>query len=125
MRAIAILLLSAFLCGAQSAPKGPTGTTFDAEVVQVFPDGLLVEKLRTRYVSSGPGGNGSGGGTSTRSFTSRTGQFAFLVPGTKCALGDRFYVEARESGTKLVDVEGKGEQPVRRYVVTKARRHGS
>jgi hypothetical protein len=106
---------------AQSAPKS-TAKSFYAEVVRVQSNGLLVDILEVQMTSSGSGSIGNGGGVSVRTKMTRSGKLAFLVPGTKCAIGDRFEVTANEVGTQTVRIESGEDQPVRKYSVVRARR---
>lgn len=100
-----LLPLALFLLAA--APL--SAANFVAEVVKVLPEGLLVDYMTPRKEGRG-------------TYHDRSGRLVVLVPvAPGPAIGDKYHVQANDSGTVTVKVEGK-EQTLRRYRVVRAKK---
>lgn len=108
-----------FGCVVAADTKKPVALS--VEITRVLSDCLVAELIEFRSSSAGSGAAGNGGGTSTRTRVVNTGRMVVLTPAGKCAVGDRFDVNAREEGTKVV-AGTSDDQPLRQYRVLKATR---
>lgn len=91
----------------RAAPKAPNPKALEnvrVQVVRVLPDAAVVDVMDPRRAGS-------------RVVFDLSGRLVILESGPKAAVGDRFDVWARETGTR--DYEG---QPLRKYTVTKSQR---
>lgn len=108
MKTLILFFLAASLCAAPS----PAAKVFLAVTVERVAATHLIVWV-DRYSVELPNGY-----QQTR--RDRAHSLAVLVPGTKCAIGDRFDVWAREDGT--ITEPAVGNQPLRKFVVTSAKR---
>jgi len=102
------VLLAVVLVGAKAPPQ----LVLSVEIVDVRPERLLVQVRGYAELRDGE-----------RHYRpERSGVYAVLVPGGKCAVGDRFEVVARDAGMAEAKETSPIDQPLRKYSVTTAKR---